>query len=447
MSAPIDPVVVSAANRGKRVGVLLLVEKDGVRGVGPLAIEGNLRTLAARTCEVNDSAKAFLLEPSARTDEVDAGGAVPLAHVVPARLAARSEYESGGIVLENLGAVMGAIEPSSLERVGQLRGVRKIIPIPRFMPLVEPLQYSLAQPADLRGGATKTLRQIHVPALWDSDLLGDGITIGHFDTGINAGHPAFSTLVSTRRLRYAAFGVDGRRIARARRRDVDIGTFVHHGTHTAGTLVGNAVSDVQIGIAPNARLVSVQIFPQPQPTPGEQDQIVINALNWIVGERPDVINLSFGDVRYNNSYLDVIGELIDQNITVVAAVGNSGANTSSSPGNYPRVISVGAIDGRAQVCAFSGSATVRRSARPDICAPGVRVLSAGQGEEFAFSRGTSAAAPHVAGVVALLKQRRPDLTPQAVKTLLKRCASQPVGWDESRGGAGIVDGKRLLAAV
>ena len=136
-----------------------------------------------------------------------------------------------------------------------------------------------------------------------------------------------------------------------------------------------------MGIAPGARLVSVQIFPGIL-NQGDQDQLVVNALNWIVGERPHVLNLSFGDAKYNDSYLGVIGELIDQNIAVVAAVGNDGALRSSSPGNYGSVIAVGAVDGKGKVCAFSGSATVRRNARPDICAPGFNILSAGKGGRF-----------------------------------------------------------------
>jgi len=204
---------------------------------------------------------------------------------------------------------------------------------------------------------------------------------------------------------------------------------------------------LRVGIAPLARLVSVQIFPQPTPSRGEQDQIVVNALNWIVGERPQVLNLSFGDARYNDSYLGVIEELVDQNIAVVAAVGNDGPSKTSSPGNYAGVIAVGAVDGRSRVCAFSGSATVRRSARPDLCAPGLDILSAGKGDEFALSTGTSTAAPHVAAVLALLRQRAPERTPAEWKALLKRTARRPASWDALRGGAGILDARKLLSEV
>lgn len=362
-------------------------------------------------------------------------------------LSERAAPQQGGVVLENLGAVMAAVAPNDLLKLSEAQGVRKVIAMPRFIPLIVPLRYQAAAPASLVEGPVKSLMRIGVPAWWDAGLLGEGIKIGHFDTGINSSHPAFDQLRATRRLRYAAFAADGTRIPRARARDHDIGAWVHHGTHTAGTLVGDAVEGTQVGIAPRARLVSIQIFPQPAPSQADQDQLVVNALNWIVGERPHVLNLSFGDNKYNDSYLGVLDELIDQNIAVVAAVGNGGANTTCSPGNYDSVIGVGAVDARNRICEFSGSAKVKRSPRPDLCAPGVDVLSAGKGDEFALSTGTSMATPHVAGVLALLRQRRPDLKPGQLKQLLKANARQPAGWDSGRGGAGIIDGKALLSAV
>lgn len=435
MAATIDPAVARAAERGARVGVLLLVEKRADRGSAPLALDANLRSMGERAQEVCHEARALLLDPLSRTDQPAAG---PVPQAVP---------QPGAVVLENLGAVMAAVDPANLAKVSKVPGVRKVIGIPHFVPLIAPLRYRAAAPADLIEGPAKSIERIGVPALWDQDLLGEGTTIGHFDTGINATHPAFDALRSGKRLRYAAFGADGNRIPRARARDTDVDGLVHHGSHTAGTLIGGEVDGLRVGIAPQARLVSVQIFPQPAPSRGEQDQLVVNALNWIVGERPQVLNLSFGDARYNDSYLGVIQELVDLNIAVVAAVGNDGPNRSSSPGNYAGVIAVGAVDGRSRVCAFSGSATVRRSSRPDLCAPGLDVLSAGKGNEFALSTGTSMAAPHVAAVLALLRQRAPERTPAQWKALLKRTARQPAKWDASRGGAGILDARKLLSAV
>lgn len=436
MPAPIDPIVARAAERGERVGVLVLVDKPSRQGPVPLSLDANLRTLSERVQEVRHKAKDLLHDPSARSSR-SAAGLQPLSMD-------GNDIERGGVLLENLGAVMAAIDPADLSKISEVGGVRKVIPMPHFLPLIVPMQYRVAAPADLIDGPAKSLLRIGIPKFWDADLWGAGTTIGHFDTGINASHPIFAELRSGKRLRYAAFGADGNRISRARPRDDHP---EHHGTHTAGTLVGAGVDGFQAGIAPKAKLVSVKIFPGGVRSQGDQDQIVVNALNWIVGERPHVLNLSFGDSKYNDSYLGIIGELIDQNIAVVAAVGNGGVDKSSSPGNYGSVIAVGAVDAKGRVCPFSGSGKVKKNARPDVCAPGMNILSAGRGEDFAVSTGTSMAAPHVAGVLALLRERAPDLTPAQLKDLLKKHARVPSDWDVSRGGAGIVDGRALLAAV
>src|SRR5450830_631064 len=439
MTAKIDPVVAKSAKQGHTVGILVLVEKEEHPGVAPLALQANLQKVGERTEDVARKARDLLLAPQARHTATEAVGARPLGVVSKART------EPGGVVLENLGAVMAAVTPENLAKLSEVRGVRKVIAMPTFLPLIAPTQYDIAAPAELVDGAVQSLQRAGVPTMWDRGLSGKGVTIGHFDTGINAKHPTFAQLKQEKRLRYAAFGADGARIQRARARDFDIEGIVHHGTHTAGTLVGDVVDGTRVGIAPGAHLVSVQIFPQPAPDRKDQDQVVVNALNWIVGERPRVLNLSFGDSSYNDSYLGVIDELIDQNIVVVAAVGNGGARTSSSPGNYARVIGVGAVNEHNQVCDFSGSASVRRSKRPDLCAPGFKILSAGRGDEFAHLSGTSAAAPHVAAVLALLLQRAPDLSPDNLHKRLIKSAYVPHNWDARRGGAGVLDGAALLS--
>ena len=442
MTAILDGTVARAANAGRCVGVLVLVEKGKAKGgLAPLALSANLQTMAMRTQEVHESARAILLDPACRTDRPSASGLAPLA-------ATRSvSARPGGVVLPNLGAVMAAVEPADLHRLLDTKGVRRVVAMPRLVPLVAPLEYRVAAPASLVNGPLPSLNRIGVPKWWSKDLQGQGVTVGHFDTGINGSHPAFSALKEQRRLRYAAFGADGEQIARARPKDILLGRLVFHGTHTAGTMVGDRIDKTQIGIAPRARLVSVQIFPQPPAAEEAEDQLVVNALNWIVGEQPLVLNLSFGDTRYNDSYLGVIRELVDQNIVVVAAVGNDGVGKSTSPGNYSGVVSVGAVDSRGKVCSFSGSARVNRVARPDLCAPGDAIISAGQGTDAAVSTGTSMAAPHVAGLIALARQRAPDLTPAKIKSLLKSTAKRPAGWDDSRGGSGILDGSALLSVL
>ena len=145
-------------------------------------------------------------------------------------------------------------------------------------------------------------------------------------------------------------------------------------------------------------------------------------------------------------HLGVIEELVDQNIAVVAAVGNDGPSKTSSPGNYAGVIAVGAVewpgrvwrvqrqrDGAPLCAARSVRSPVWTSCRPAkaTSSPSPRAL-----RQPPPRRGRAgAAAPARAGTA-----------PTEWKALLKRTARRPAGWDALRGGgAGILDARKLLS--
>ena len=439
MSASIQPIVVEQARAGGSFGVIVLAERSpvprGMRGLAPLAADGH----AERTEELAHTLRHVLQTPAAR----GSGGLAPLA------VADTGRGAQGSVILRNLGGLMASVDSRGLAQVEHTKGVRKVIAIPQMLPLVMPLRYRLAAPADLRPGPTLALRRMGIPALWDAGLRGHGMKIAHFDTGISADHPAFDALRTEGRLHYAAFDRSGRQLRRPKPRDQELASLTYHGTHTAGTLVGGEVDGTAIGIAPEASLISVQIFPRPRPRSREEHgELVVQALDWILGEQPDVVNLSFGETGYNDTFLGVIQDMVvEQHIPVVAAIGNGGPGTSCSPGNYGQVISVGAVDTSGRIGRFSGNSGPSRRIRPDLSAPGVDIVSAGKGDDMAVSDGTSMAAPHIAGLLALARQKNRGLKPAGLKRLLKETAAVPRGWDPALGGAGVVDGRRLLARL
>jgi hypothetical protein len=242
-----------------------------------------------------------------------------------------------------------------------------------------------------------------------------------------------------------------------------------HGTHLAGIIAGR--DGAFSGVAPGARVVSVKVADASGSTSLLR---VLAGLEWVRSHRSDldirVINLSLGvslgDAGYVREPLAfAVEQLWRSGLVVVAAAGNSGADSThlDLPAADPYVIAVGGADTAGSesrdddaVASFSSRSDGRR---PDVIAPATRIVSlrvpgsaldrafpaARIGDRWFRGSGTSQAAAVVSGVAAQLLQQRPDLTPDQVKALLVRGASQVGGDDASAEGAGEVDAARSAA--
>ncbi len=143
----------------------------------------------------------------------------------------------------------------------------------------------------------------------------------------------------------------------------------------------------------------------------------------------NVINLSIGEPEISPSR-DLVVQAIEgaarAGVVSVVAAGNDfgafGRGSVSSPGSAASAITVGATDLRRSLAGFSGGGPTPISLRlkPDVSAPGVSIVSSFPPREGTWQAlsGTSMAAPHVAGAVALLRQRHPTWTPAQVKSAL-----------------------------
>jgi serine protease AprX len=232
-----------------------------------------------------------------------------------------------------------------------------------------------------------------------------------------------------------------------------------HGTHLGSIIAGRDEAGTPAsyadparftGIAPDATLVNLKVGAYDGAVDVTQ---VIAAIDWAVEHRDDpglnirVINLSYGVSSLEDSSVDPLAFAVEnawkKGIVVVAAGGNDGRSTKSlaMPARDPYVLSVGAVDTHATVTTadddvphFASRGTNRRHV--DTVAPGVSVLGlrvangyadernplARVGTRFAKASGTSQSAAVTSGVVALLLQRSPALTPDQVKKLLTSTA-------------------------
>lgn len=203
---------------------------------------------------------------------------------------------------------------------------------------------------------------------------GAGGRIGLLDTGIDRKHPAF-----------AASDIDQRGFAPGGV------TPAAHGTAVASLIVGQARGFH--GSAPGARLLAADVYGA-GPTGGSADAIV-QGLGWMAENHVRVINISL--VGPPNLTLEAsVRALVERGVLIVAPVGNDGpAAPPLYPAAYPGVIAVTGVDRRGKALIEAG-----RAGHVDFAAPGADLEAAKPGGGFAKVRGTSFAAPIVAGRLA-----------------------------------------------
>ncbi|WP_372162785.1 S8 family peptidase [Xanthomonas axonopodis pv. cyamopsidis] len=232
-----------------------------------------------------------------------------------------------------------------------------------------------------------------------------------------------------------------------------------HGTHVAGTVA--AVTNNTTGVAGtafNAKVVPVRVLGRCGGSLSDIADAIIWASGGTVSGVPanpnaaEVINMSLGGGGTCSSTMQsAINGAVSRGTTVVVAAGNSAANVSGSlPANCANVIAVAATTSAGAKASYSnyGSGI-------DVSAPGSGILSTLNSgtttpgnASYASYNGTSMAAPHVAGVVALVQSVAPTtLTPAAVETLLKNTARALPGACSGGCGAGIVDADAAVTAA
>ena len=297
---------------------------------------------------------------------------------------------------------------------------------------------------------------VGAPQVWKSfDVDGRGQVIAVLDDGAYGAHPDFSNKIAgsfDASLSSVAgpFGVPASVPVMPAGED-------GHGTHVAGTIVGPGTQSggSYRGVAPEARFVDVKVFRGPNQT---NSDIVLRGLEWVLDNRARldirVASMSLGGRPSDgqDALSRAVNVAVDKGLIIVAAAGNAGpgAKTVASPGAAEKAITVGAVDKQKRIASYSSRGpTLDGRVKPDLVAPGSDIMSTippvsttsafgaiGSREVYygALS-GTSMAAPHVSGVVALMLEANPDLGPLDVKRILLATAQDlgPPGRDNDTG--------------
>ncbi len=211
-----------------------------------------------------------------------------------------------------------------------------------------------------------------------------------------------------------------------------------HGTNVAGIIAAKTDNGIGIaGIAPGCRIMTLRAF-DARGFGAESD--VSRALAYAIANGARVINMSFGDVVYSRVLRDVIRYAYARGVVMVASAGNSQSTALHYPSAYDETISVSATTSDDKLAGFSNyGSTV------DIAAPGSDIITTDREGRYSAFFGTSASAPFVTGVAALLLSRDETLTPEDVRGILVASAEDlgSRGWDE-RFGAGLLRADRAV---
>ena len=314
--------------------------------------------------------------------------------------------------------------------------------------------------------------QLRLPEAWDLVSADSGVVVGVVDTGVVLDHPDLLgqlvdgyDFISSNPVANDGDGCDADPDDPGDRAP---GGSSYHGTHVAGTVAaatslqpGGADTGVA-GVAWNARVMPLRVLG----VGGGTDFDIMQALLHAAGrdnqcftggaaEPARIVNMSLGGPGFSQTFQNLILELRDEEGTIfVAAAGNSSSTQPSYPAAYDGVVSVSATGPSRGLAPYSN-----RGATIDVAAPGgdfaqdvdgdgfpdgvLSTLFDDDGNDFvyAFYQGTSMAAPHVAGVFALMLGVNPNITPADIDAWLAerpRVLTQDIG-PASSFGNGLIE--------
>jgi len=444
----VDP---SSADRSPNTQTVVsdeLAEREGT-AVALLSVDRELSDRAVTTGQVN----ATTLQADS---EATLGPVVEAASAMDG-VTVRNTFWVGNIV--SVTVDLDTVDPADLAAIDG---------VTRVAPNVEMTRSSSAQVNEspdvginLDANFTHGLRQIDVPGFEDKyNASGEGTTVTVIDDGISnpeAGHPDLDFSIK-------AVAENGTVTTGTLGKPADLA----HGEHVAGTATGAAdpVGDVpRYGVAPNASLIKVKV--------GERTSVsvenILASVEFAVEQDSDVVSMSLGlPVQTpGNPVLELLMEQQAQSAlaagtVVVAAAGNAGAGDAGgsvrSPGANFNVLTVGASDKARNIYDDSSGLVIdrfnvdynvaagggteypdhypRQYVKPDVSAPGVDVLSSGplktasrisdSAATYSVSNGTSMAAPHVAGAVALIQSATDANVPAPLmRSALAETAEKP----------------------
>ncbi|MEH2176259.1 S8 family peptidase [Nostoc sp.] len=287
-------------------------------------------------------------------------------------------------------------------------------------------QNTFADVPDL-GGNNWGADLVKAPEVWAHGYTGKGVVVAVVDTGVDYNHEDLKNNIWTNTKEIAGNGIDddgngyvddnyGWNFADQNNNTLDDNG---HGTHVSGTIAGENNNYGVTGIAYDAKIMPVKALDS---SGSGSYSSISKGIRYAVDNGANVINLSLGGASSNRTLESAINYASSKGVIVVMAAGNDGDSSPDYPARYASKsgIAVGAVDKNNNLADFSNRSGTNPIAY--VTAPGVKVYSSVPNNQYATYSGTSMAAPHVAGIVALMLSANHNLTDAQVRQIVTETA-------------------------
>ena len=329
---------------------------------------------------------------------------------------------------------------------------------------------------------TDNILMVNADKVWKMGYTGKGVIVAVIDSGVNYMHTDLADHLWDGGEQYPNHGYN------TIEDNFDTMDRYSHGTHCAGTVCGDGTSGIYTGIAPDATLMCVKALDDKGY--GSANSIVA-AMEFAIENHADILNMSLGIVGPSEANKTMLRQTcvnaLEHGVIASVAAGNYGNNTTpqiqvpnnilapadcpppwlhpdqqANPGTLSCVVSVGATDYFENIYEGSSRGPVTWTdteyndypyggsniglIRPDVCAPGVGIKSLDYAENngYYLKTGTSMAAPCVAGVMALMLEQKPDLTPAEICEILETTAKKLSETKSNMFGSGLIDAAKAM---
>lgn len=327
---------------------------------------------------------------------------------------------------------------------------------------------------------TPNLTQVHADQVWAQGNRGQGVVIAVIDSGVNYNHRDLADHLWDGGPAFPHHGYD------IVNDDDDPMDDLGHGTHCAGTVCGDGTAGAQTGVAPEATLMCIKSIR----SDGFGGAVnIAGGMEWAVEHGCDAFSMSLGMVNAEVADKEILRRsceaILDAGVLGLVCAGNEGhiqfyspipnnirvpascpppyldPDQLANPGGLTCIMAVGAVDDNDAAAYFTSQGPVTWQdtrfgdyaynpgiglIRPDVCAPGVSIKSLDYNNPNGYTElsGTSQATPCVAGIVALMLSKNPELRPEELCRILEESSVRLTPTKSNLTGVGRVD---ALAAV